>query len=281
MTATPPVSSARLGQNQYGKAETRVVRVVREGAVHHLTDLNVSVALSGAMDEAHLSGSNAGLLTTDAVKNTVYAFARSHGVASPEAFGIHLARHFTTGRPSIHRARVRIESYGWRRITEPATGHSFVRDGQEVRTAEVGYDGAAWQVLGGLTGLTVLNSTDSEFRGFAKDEYTTLAETADRVLATDVNARWRYGWNGSGDAPTGRPSTRRCAPGCSPRSPAPTRTASSRPCTRWGRGWWTRSRRWRRCGCRCRTSTTSWWTSHPSAWRTTTRSTSPPTAPTA
>lgn len=201
MTATPPVSSARLGQNQYGKAETRVVRVVREGAVHHLTDLNVSVALSGAMDEAHLSGSNAGLLTTDAVKNTVYAFARSHGVASPEAFGIHLARHFTTGRPSIHRARVRIESYGWRRITEPATGHSFVRDGQEVRTAEVGYDGAAWQVLGGLTGLTVLNSTDSEFRGFAKDEYTTLAETADRVLATDVNARWRYGWNGSGDAP--------------------------------------------------------------------------------
>jgi urate oxidase len=200
MTATRPASTARLGQNQYGKAETRVVRVVRDGAVHHLTDLNVSVALSGAMDEVHLSGSNTNVLTTDATKNTVYAFARKYGIDSPEAFGIHLARHFTS-RASVHRARIRIDSYGWRRVAEPDTGHSFLRDGSEVRTAEVVFDGSRWQVLGGLKELTVLNSTDSEFWGFAKDAYTTLAETTDRILATDVNARWRYGWQGDGDAP--------------------------------------------------------------------------------
>jgi urate oxidase len=202
MTAAPrPAPTARLGQNQYGKAETRVVRVVRDGAVHHLTDLNVSVALSGAMDEVHLSGSNATVLTTDATKNTVYAFARTHGIDSPEAFGIHLARHFTSSQASIHRARIRIESYGWQRIAEPDTGHSFVRDGREVRTAQVEFDGTTWQVLGGLKELTVLNSTDSEFWGFVKDPYTTLPETTDRVLATDVDARWRYGWNGAGEQP--------------------------------------------------------------------------------
>ena len=43
-----------LGQNQYGKAETRVVRITRDGATHHIKDLNVSVALSGDMDEVHL-----------------------------------------------------------------------------------------------------------------------------------------------------------------------------------------------------------------------------------
>lgn len=184
-----------LGQNQYGKAETRVVRIVRDGAVHHIRDLNVSVALSGDMDEVHLSGSNANVLPTDTAKNTVYAFAKEGGIASPEEFGIRLARHFVTGQEAIRTARVRIEEYGWERIeTAGAARHSFVRSGQETRTAQVAFDGERWEVISGLMDLTVLNSTDSEFHGFVKDEYTTLPETRDRVLATDVHARWRYGW---------------------------------------------------------------------------------------
>ena len=55
-----------LGQNQYGKAENRVVRITRDGATHHIKDLNVSVALSGDMEEVHYSGSNANVLPTDA-----------------------------------------------------------------------------------------------------------------------------------------------------------------------------------------------------------------------
>jgi urate oxidase len=38
----------------------------------------------------------------------------------------------------------------------------------------------------------VLKSTGSEFHGFYTDEYTTLAETDDRILATQLVARWRY-----------------------------------------------------------------------------------------
>jgi urate oxidase len=41
----------------------------------------------------------------------------------------------------------------------------------------------------------VLKSTGSEFHGFLKDEYTTLAETNDRILATSLIARWRYDHN--------------------------------------------------------------------------------------
>src|SRR6476469_3639500 len=105
-----------LGQNQYGKAETRVVRIARDGAVHHIKDLNVSVALSGDMDEVHLSGSNANVLPTDTAKNTVYAFAKEHGIESAEQFGIHLVRHFVTSQEPIQRARIRIEEYAWERI---------------------------------------------------------------------------------------------------------------------------------------------------------------------
>jgi urate oxidase len=38
----------------------------------------------------------------------------------------------------------------------------------------------------------VLKSTGSEFWGFPRDRYTSLAETTDRILATAVTARWRY-----------------------------------------------------------------------------------------
>ncbi|MGW3244723.1 factor-independent urate hydroxylase [Streptomyces sp. NPDC001070] len=185
------MSPTRLGQNQYGKAETRVVRVTREGRTHHVKDLNVSVALSGAMDEVHYSGSNAAVLPTDTTKNTVFAFAKQHGIESAEQFGIHLARHFVTSQDSIERARIRIEEYGWERITQE---HSFVREGRETRTTEVTFDGAGWQVVSGLKDLVVMNSTDSEFWGFVKDRYTTLQETRDRVLATEVHARWRFNW---------------------------------------------------------------------------------------
>ncbi|KAB7843815.1 urate oxidase [Streptomyces mobaraensis NBRC 13819 = DSM 40847] len=190
--ATRPV----LGQNQYGKAECHVVRVTRDGATHHIKDLVVSVALSGDMEDVHLSGSNANVLTTDATKNTVFAFAKERGIASAEEFGIHLARHFVTSQRAIHRARIRIEEHAWDRIDAPGgdARHSFVRAGRETRTAQITYDGTAWEVISGLKDLVVLNSTGSEFRGFVKDHYTTLEETDDRVLATEVNSRWRYGW---------------------------------------------------------------------------------------
>jgi urate oxidase len=61
-----------------------------------------------------------------------------------------------------------------------------------VRTAVVTVDGDDAHVLAGLTGLTVLKTTGSEFWGFPRDAYTTLAETRERILATAVTARWRY-----------------------------------------------------------------------------------------
>ena len=39
--------SVTLGHNQYGKAETRVVRVFRDSDPHEIVDYNVGVALSG------------------------------------------------------------------------------------------------------------------------------------------------------------------------------------------------------------------------------------------
>lgn len=189
----------RLGDNQYGKAEVRLVRVDRTTNRHGIVDLNVSTALSGDLAATHLTGDNSGVLPTDSQKNTVYAFARD-GVGEIEDFALRLARHFVDTTPTIRRARVHIDKYSWARI--PVDGkpahHSFVR-GAGNRTTTVTYDGTQAWVVSGVDDLVVLNTTGSEFHGFHQDPYTTLPDTSDRILATAVSAQWRHAEPSSAD----------------------------------------------------------------------------------
>lgn len=183
-----------LGPNQYGKAETRLVAVTRDGAVHSIKDLTVDTSLRGDLADTHLTGDNSKVLATDTQKNTVYAFAKEAPVGEIEDFALRLGRHFVGTREAITGARVRIDEHPWSRVDE----HAFVRGSSEVRTTEVVVEGDRAWVVSGVRELVVLKTTGSEFHGFPRDRYTTLAETHDRLLATSVTARWRYrgGWGG-------------------------------------------------------------------------------------
>lgn len=183
-----------LGANQYGKAECRLVRVRRDTPVHEIADLTVTSQLRGDFTAAHTHGDNSRVIATDTQKNTVYAFARELGVDSPEAFLLALARHFTAGAV-VTGGRWEARAHPWRRISVGGHphDHAFERAGAEERTALVQVDGPDTWVLAGLRDAVVLKSTGSEFGGFPRDRYTTLAETDDRILATSVTAWWRYG----------------------------------------------------------------------------------------
>jgi urate oxidase len=184
--------ATRLGPNQYGKAETHLVRVYRDGDSHSLRDLTVSVALAGDLEAVHRTGDNAHVLPTDTQKNTVYAFASEAPIGAPEAFALRLARHFVAG--PIRRARVEIGEVPWARIAVDGRPHphAFMQAGAEQRTAAAICTGDGEWVLSGLADLVLLKSTGSEFSGYARDRYTTLPETRDRVLATAVRAKWRH-----------------------------------------------------------------------------------------
>ena len=184
-----------LGANQYGKAEVRLVHVARGAGASGedlIRDWNVSTSLSGDLADSHLTGSNAKVLPTDSQKNKVYALAKElGGDLPPEAFAIELGSFFVSSQEPITRARIAVEEYGWNAIG--ATGFSFARSGDLVRTTVVHVDAAAGvSVVSGLKDLTVMNTTASEFWGYPKDPYTTLPETKDRILATSVNASWRF-----------------------------------------------------------------------------------------
>jgi urate oxidase len=187
-----------LGPNQYGKAETRVVRVYRGNGRHEIRDLNVSTLLRGNFADAHTRGDQASVLPTDSQKNTCFALAKERGVGEIEDYALDLARHFVNDIEPVTGARVEVEEYRWERVSVAGQPHphTFVRAAQEVRTTAVTVSQEprvqrTW-IVSGLKDLVVLKSTGSEFAGFLKDRFTTLAETRDRILATSLIARWRY-----------------------------------------------------------------------------------------
>ncbi len=67
-----------------------------------------------------------------------------------------------------------------------------MQPGGEQWTTVVTRDAGGSQVASGLANLVVLKTTDSAFSGFPRDEYTTLPETEDRILATSITAVWNY-----------------------------------------------------------------------------------------
>src|SRR3977135_4567752 len=94
----------RLGENQYGKGDTRMVGFARDGpdgSVHQIKDLNVSIALVGDFAGSHLTGDNSNIVPTDTQKNTVFAFAKEPGVGEIEDFAARLGRHFVDEFASV------------------------------------------------------------------------------------------------------------------------------------------------------------------------------------
>ena len=187
-----PLDDYALGENRYGKSRIRLVTVRRDPDRHHLRDLTVAVALEGEFDEVHTRGDNAGVIATDTMKNTVYAFARDRLTSSPEAFGLELARHFASYE-ICGRAMVDIAEHPWSRALtrDGEAPDAFVRSGELTRLAWVAADrSGAVEVHAGVDDLTVMKTTKSAFSGFDRDRYTTLAEVDDRLMATKVRATW-------------------------------------------------------------------------------------------
>jgi urate oxidase len=187
-----------LGSNQYGKAENRIVRIYRDSPRHEIRDVNVSTALRGDFSLAHIEGDQSAVLPTDTQKQTAYAFAKEKGLQSIEDYGLTLARHFVDDVEPVVAARVEIEEFAWERAVVDGAehDHTWVRKGQETRTASVTVEGSGdeqqvW-VTGGLKDMVLLKSTGSEFAGFLTDPYTVLQPTHDRVMATSLVAKWRF-----------------------------------------------------------------------------------------
>lgn len=144
---------------------------------------------------SYTKADNSVVVATDSIKNTIYITAKQQPVTTPELFGSILGTHFIEKYRHIHAAHVHIVTHRWARmnIDGKPHPHSFVKDSAETRNTQVDVvEGKGIDINSAINGLTVLKSTGSQFWGFLRDEYTTLKETWDRILSTDVAANWQW-----------------------------------------------------------------------------------------
>ncbi|MEY2563159.1 MAG: urate oxidase [Verrucomicrobiota bacterium] len=185
---------AKLTGFHYGKARVRVMKILRDGPTHTLKDLNVAAYLKGDFASSYTSGDNSKVVATDTIKNTINVFARQHLGEEIERFGLSLGEHFVTRYPQVASSEIQISERRWERLTVDGRPHrhSFAAGGEGRMFTTVTSSADTKTVCSGIRDLVILKSTGSGFENYPKDEYTTLPETADRILATSFSATWTF-----------------------------------------------------------------------------------------
>jgi urate oxidase len=185
----------KLGENSYGNASVRLLRVLRQEGRHDIKELTVTIRFEGDFEAAHTKGENKRILPADTMKNTVYALARQYPVEAVEDFALHLIEHFLTYNEQVSRVRIRALENPWSRIPHGTKPHAFAfmrASEPEKRTAILSGTREGISIRAGIQDLEVMKTTKSAFEGFLRDPYTTLKENGDRILATTIRAEWLY-----------------------------------------------------------------------------------------
>jgi urate oxidase len=184
----------KLLRNSYGKAHVRVMKVTRRGRRHSVKELTVSVKLQGRFAASYTRDDNRLVVATDTMKNTVHLLAQRFLSGETEEFGLALGEHFLKTYRQVEQAVIRLEERRWERVDLRGRRHphAFIEQGGARPFAEVTATRKATVVQSGIEDLLVLKTAESGFEGYVKDKFTTLRETRDRLLCTQVNAVWTY-----------------------------------------------------------------------------------------
>jgi urate oxidase len=183
-----------ITQHSYGKNQVHLTKVTRHNGQDSLTELTADVKLEGEFESAYMDGDNRLIVPTDTMKNTLYVLAQKNGVPNLESFGCTVVNHFLDCYQHVTRATIRLWQHLWTHIVVDGESHphAFCGSGGECFTSVVSSDRAKLLITSGIDRLAVLKTRDSGFQNFLKDQYTTLEETEDRILATTITADWNY-----------------------------------------------------------------------------------------
>jgi urate oxidase len=180
--------------NRYGKAGVRVLKILKNGPVHRIKDIEVAVLLAGDFGSSYTASDNTKVVPTDTVKNTINVLAKTKLGDEIERFGLDLGSHFLDKYPQVSSVDVHISERSWQRMEfeEKPHPHSFLSGSDAKKFTHVVCGRDQQDIESGIRDLIILKSTGSGFESYPKDEFTTLRETSDRILATSFSATWTY-----------------------------------------------------------------------------------------
>lgn len=183
-------------KNYYGKGDVTVYRLYRDGSgpagQTPVFGANVTILIYGAAFwPTYTTGDNTNLIATDSMKNFVQRETMNFPGSDLESYCAFLAEKFLAKYPQAEGAQITAAEVPWGGIG--ARGVSFTPAGPERAFARLELTRVATaEVRSGILGFRLLRLGGSAFKGFVRDEYTTLPDIANRPLHMWLDLDWTY-----------------------------------------------------------------------------------------
>jgi len=188
-----------IQEHNHGKGRVRVAKrwVDASTGINHFIDFNCEATTwSPDCEKSYTVGDNTMVVATDTCKNIAYVVAKEHTFSSPEEFATLYAQRFLEAYPHIIKTRVTVIQVPWERATVAGRSHkhAFVPSSGTTRWAAtaVAVRNQPTVITSEIRGMVVLKTTQSGWSDFHRNEYTLLADTGERMMASSVTARWEY-----------------------------------------------------------------------------------------
>jgi urate oxidase len=180
----------------YGKADVTVYRLIRDGSAGPngtpVFGANVKMLTwGGAFWPTYLRGDNTGLIATDSMKNFIQRETIDFTGNDLEEYCRFLGEKFLSTYAQVEGLQISATE-----IPYAPMGHdvAFVPSGPDSAFArlEITRKGIV-EAMSGVRGFKLLRLGGSAFRGFVRDEYTTLPDLNNRPLHMWLDLEWTYG----------------------------------------------------------------------------------------
>jgi urate oxidase/2-oxo-4-hydroxy-4-carboxy-5-ureidoimidazoline decarboxylase len=183
-------------RSYYGKCDVSAYRLNRDGRCAEggspVFGANVTILVYGdAFWPTYQTGDNTGLIATDSMKNFVQREMLNYEGADLEACCNFLGTKLLEIYPQIEGLQISAVEVPYSSI--PGSSVAFAPGGPDRATArlELNRDGMV-EIASGIREFKLLRLSGSAFHGFVRDQYTTLADIANRPLHMWLDLEWLY-----------------------------------------------------------------------------------------
>ena len=192
-------------RNYYGKGDVTVYRLNRDGQTpagrSPVFGASVLMLIYGdAFWPTYTTGDNAGLIATDSMKNFIQRESMSFGGYDLEDYCRFLGARVLDTYSQVEGVQVSASEIPYAGLAAPkpggsgaAAGVAFLPSGPDRAMARIELERRGLvEAVSGIRGFKLLRLGGSAFRGFVRDDYTTLPELTDRPLHMWLDLEWRY-----------------------------------------------------------------------------------------
>jgi len=179
----------------YGKADVSIYRLTRDGSAgpdgNPVFGANVKMLTwGGAFWPTYLRGDNTGLIATDSMKNFIQRETFHFTESGLENYCRFIGRRFLDSYPQVEGLQMTAVQLPYAGLEG---GVAFVPTGPDQAFAriEMTQKGVV-SAVSGIQGFKLLRLRGSSFKGFVRDQHTTLPDRPSRVLHMWLDLEWSY-----------------------------------------------------------------------------------------